>query len=189
MRWKALSEEERATYKEQAQQNKEAAAAAAAEQQLQQGEEEGRDGEQGEQQPEASTSHAKAASLPMSLVKRIITCDPDVQRVSHGAVLVAATAAEMFIEMMAERCGNTALHARPRRKTVKVCACVCACVCGCVRLLCVCLCGLEVMQHQPEFKEHAHRTSSSPAHSHTTHPPLLHSRAHTLTYTCTPEAG
>lgn len=37
--------------------------------------------------------------LPISLVKRIMCCDEDVQRVTSGAVRATARAAELFIQV------------------------------------------------------------------------------------------
>lgn len=132
-RWKQLSDEERAAWKQQCEAAAAADAAAAAQggggqqdatqhQHQQQGDGPAEDG-----QPQAPGSSAKVkkdggaeAGLPLATVKRVILLDSDVARVSHDAAMVVARAAEMFVGLLAERCARQLATSKPRRTTIKV---------------------------------------------------------------------
>lgn len=58
--------------------------------------EEGADAAGGGDVPEA---RGAPMGLPISVVKRIMTCDEDVSRVSNGAIRATARAAELFMQV------------------------------------------------------------------------------------------
>ncbi|PSC76788.1 Tryptophan-tRNA ligase [Micractinium conductrix] len=120
-RWGALSDEEKQKYKERAAALQVEAAAAAAEATAEQQQQSpGGDGAAGD---DAAAGGGKAApppppfGLPTGSVKRIITLDSEVQRVSADAVRAIAKAAELFVGALAVKSMEHA--AADKRKNFK----------------------------------------------------------------------
>lgn len=112
--WKQLTDAERQSYKELAAQKTAENAAAAAAQQEQEGE--GEEAGQGQEAEEAGVG--KRDMLPLSVVKKIVSLDGDVDRTSKDAVLSLAFAAEAFLHLLAEKCVAVAKQAK--RRTIKI---------------------------------------------------------------------
>lgn len=115
-RWQMLTDEQKKTYKEKAQELK-------AQLEAQAIDESGGKAQQA-QVEEASQQHeaqgggsAPPFGLPTSLVKRIITVDPDVQRISADGVRSIAKATELFLQLLAAQSFRQA--ALLKRKNLK----------------------------------------------------------------------
>ena len=103
-RWKALTDEERSTYKNQAEDR-------AREHQLARDEgevlgERPWSADQGRDQP-SDEAERPFSLFPLSLVKRIMCLDEDVKRVAADSIKVIARAAELFLEDLAEQCARS----------------------------------------------------------------------------------
>ncbi|KAG2442352.1 hypothetical protein HXX76_002438 [Chlamydomonas incerta] len=109
--WKALSDEDKAKYRVQAEELKQ--------QQQQQQAGDGSEA-QGEGNGEGAGSPAKAAaaSLPASWVRKVVNVDPDIQRCSAEGVLALSAAAEVFLSAVCAKA--TAAAAAGKRRTVRL---------------------------------------------------------------------
>ena len=111
-KWRVLSDEERAQYQKLAAE-KAAAAEEAANAQAMDVDQPGEMHETGEQDKEMEQQQPPAG-LPLSLVKRIMLLDKDVNSISSDALKATAKAAELVIEMLVARAykGSTAAKRR-----------------------------------------------------------------------------
>ncbi len=115
-RWKTLSEEEKQKYKDTA-----AAKAKAKEQEKEANREAG--GAAGEADAEGKESKKKEVRLldgllALSIVKRIITSDEDVARISADGLVMVAAAADQFLGLLAQRAAAVARGSK--RRTIRL---------------------------------------------------------------------
>lgn len=110
-KWKNLSEDEKQKYRDMAEALKTSAVAPAAE---------GVPAVEGD--GNGHGSHAKTTptptGLPLSNIKKIISLDPEVGRVSHEALVVISAATEAFLQQMAHKSMSAAQ--RSKRRTIKL---------------------------------------------------------------------
>ncbi|KIZ00326.1 hypothetical protein MNEG_7635 [Monoraphidium neglectum] len=121
-RWRALPEDEKARYKELAQQRASEAAAVAADVGGAPGDECREDAVHGgaaaDQEAGEADEQPRQPSFPLGVVKRIMAVDPDFKRATADAVWLISAAAEALLGLVAERAGKQALA--KKRKTVKL---------------------------------------------------------------------
>lgn len=67
----------------------------------------------------SSSSGAQALAFPLSRVKKMITLDPSIKRISKDGASVIAKAAEFFVSELASRCFHTQTK-MAKRKTVSL---------------------------------------------------------------------
>jgi DNA-directed RNA polymerase I subunit RPA43 len=114
--WKELTEEQRQKYKDiAAKKSKEIKERLAVEQA------EGGDTQEDDQHdgaaPSTSAPTGPPFGFPTSLVKRIMCIDPDVNRVSAEAIRATSKATELFLQLLATKCGKVA--ASQKRRTLR----------------------------------------------------------------------
>jgi histone H3/H4 len=114
--WKELTEEQRQKYKDIAAGKSKEIKERFADEQAERG-----DAEEDYQQAGAARSTSAPTGppfgFPTSLVKRIMCIDPDVGRVSADAIRATSKATELFLQLLATKCGKVA--ASQKRRTLR----------------------------------------------------------------------
>ncbi|CAL8461902.1 g1433 [Coccomyxa elongata] len=118
-KWHALTDDEKAAYKEKALERAKAQASTAAEEAPEAGQQaEGEDGEQEGEQHLDTQHNANPFGFPLSLIKRIMCLDPEVTRISGDGLKAVAKAAELMVELLGSKAAKEALS--HKRKTIKL---------------------------------------------------------------------
>lgn len=114
--WKELTEEERQNYKDNAAEKSREIKERLAAEQAERGDAQ-EDDQQDGAAPSTSAPTGPPFGFPTSLVKRIMCIDPDVSRVSADAIRATSKATELFLQLLATKCGKVA--SSQKRRTLR----------------------------------------------------------------------